>query len=210
MATDLDHEMDRLIAEAKNSSYCIRQFLKKHDYQLSPGRCSNAMDKVIEIGDDSFVIRTFLHEYYSRLTDDQRKKAMDTVIKIGDRFGIPELLKEHSPHLDSLQVAAIFPIFEQNFLEWEIEIFRLFVKIASHRQVLPFLKKYSDQLNEQRLSIVKERLVEEGISLVRSLTELGYRRLQQPDISQDMKGKFNEWMKLEGAFYSLTHPEVDV
>jgi hypothetical protein len=163
--------------------------------RLSPEQCIKAVNRVIASKYTSSYVMNLLKK---PLSSEQRKKAVDRVI--ADSFNscvfdhcVLDLLKKYSSDLNCAQITMIFPTFERNLLEFEIEIFCLVVKKVKRQQVQSFFKRSSNRLNEQQLSIVQERL-----STIESLTKLCCEYFQQPDTSQPLKDSFNELIQLEG------------
>jgi hypothetical protein len=107
-----------------------------------------------------------LHE----ASPEERTKAMDIITK---------------------GLTNIFTLFEQNLSQISIELFCSVIKMADYRQVKPFLEKNLNQLDEQRLNIIKERFSKEEEWKVREIEQMKQketeRQMKQMEIKQQMK-----------------------
>jgi hypothetical protein len=122
-------------------------------------------------------------------TEEQIATATDKLVRRIAFRGLRCLLESH---LEPITAAIrnhpekMIQFLENSFSTMDIELFEWIVGVLLRHSMVSFWTGYSDKLNPKQSSIVKEKV------LVRSLKEIGYRRMQQPDISQDMR---DEWMK---------------
>jgi hypothetical protein len=116
----------------------------------------------------------FLNDPSFQLSLEERTKAMDIVTE---------------------KIADIFRIFEQNFPQFSVELFCLVIEIANYPQVKLFLDKNLNQLDEQQLNIVKEKLSKEEQWNIREIEKI--KQIKQMEIERQMKQMEMEQQRME-------------
>jgi hypothetical protein len=162
-------QMTTLIGELLNSSYDRIDFT----WRISDGKRHS------EWHNRSYDCTDFIWQILDELTKEQLSAIIHAYPE-----KIMQLLENSLENYFFTLPESFAKVVHENYTK----VFQQIVEEIPRHAMLLFLEKYSARLNVEWLHIVEERV------LLKSLTKICCKRLQQSDISPGDRDKFNAWM----------------